>query len=101
MEKLLKKDCQFGWIDECQQCFDTLKQKMVTAPILVFPDWSKEFHVHVDASSIALGAVLAQPGEGNIDHPLTFFIWQIHYPELLPATAFLCVLHPEEICKIL
>ena len=21
---------------------------MVTAPILVFPDWSKEFHVHVD-----------------------------------------------------
>jgi hypothetical protein len=28
--------------------------------------------VHVDASSIALGAVLAQPGEGDIDHPLAF-----------------------------
>ena len=34
--------------------------------------WSKEFHVHVDASSIALGAVLAQPGEGDIDHPIAF-----------------------------
>jgi hypothetical protein len=45
---------------------------MVTAPILVFPNWNKEFHVHVDASSIALGAVLEQPGEGDINHPLTF-----------------------------
>jgi hypothetical protein len=52
----------FQWIEECQQSFNTLKQKMVTAPILVFPDWSKEFHVHVNASSIALGEVLGQPG---------------------------------------
>jgi hypothetical protein len=49
-----------------------LKQKMVTAPILVFPDWSKEFHMHVDAYSIALGVVLAQPRIGDIDHPLAF-----------------------------
>jgi hypothetical protein len=45
---------------------------MVTAPILVFPYWRKEFHVHVDAYSIALGVVMAQPGEGDIDHPLDF-----------------------------
>jgi hypothetical protein len=51
---------------------DILKEKMVTVPILVFPDWSKEFHVHVDASTIALGAVLTQPGEGDIDHPIAF-----------------------------
>jgi hypothetical protein len=38
MEKLLKKDYQFGWTYECHQSFDTLKQNMVTAPILVFPD---------------------------------------------------------------
>jgi hypothetical protein len=28
--------------------------------------------VHVDASSIALGIVLAQPGTRDIDHPLAF-----------------------------
>lgn len=26
----------------------------------------------MDASSIALGAVLSQPGEGDIDHPIAF-----------------------------
>ena len=45
---------------------------MVTVLILVFPDWKKEFHVHVDASCIALGVVLTQPGEGDIDHPIAF-----------------------------
>jgi len=30
---------------------------MVTTPILVFPEWKKEFHVHVDASCIMLGIV--------------------------------------------
>jgi hypothetical protein len=49
-----------------------MKLKFVTAPILVFSDWTKEFHVHVDASSIALGAVLAQPREGELDHPIAF-----------------------------
>jgi hypothetical protein len=28
--------------------------------------------VHVDAYSIVLGVVLAQPGIGDIDHPLAF-----------------------------
>jgi hypothetical protein len=28
--------------------------------------------LHVDASSIVLGVVLAQPREGNIDHPIYF-----------------------------
>jgi hypothetical protein len=72
LEKLLKKEVKFQWNEECQKSLDTLKQKLVTTPILVFPYWKKEFHVHVDASSIALGTVLAQPGEGDLDHPIAF-----------------------------
>jgi hypothetical protein len=37
---------------------DILKEKMAIKPIFVFPDWLKEFHVHVDSSPIALGVVL-------------------------------------------
>jgi len=49
---------------------DTLKKKL-TMSILIFPYW-KEFHVHVDASSIYLGEALSHPGEGDIDDPIAF-----------------------------
>ena len=37
MEKFLKYDVKFKWMQECQESLDILKEKMVTAPILVFP----------------------------------------------------------------
>lgn len=64
MKKFLKKDVMFSWDEDCQRNLDVLKEKMVTAPILVFPDWKKEVRVHVDSSCIALGDVLTQAGEG-------------------------------------
>jgi hypothetical protein len=72
MEKLLKKEAKFQWNEVCQKSLDTLNKKLVTTLILTFPNWNKEFHVHVDASSIALGTILSQPGEGDIDHPISF-----------------------------
>ena len=51
---------------------DKLKTAMATTPILVFLDWKKEFHLHVDASSVALGIVLKKLGEGALDHPIAF-----------------------------
>jgi hypothetical protein len=51
---------------------DTLKENFVTSPILVFPDSEKTFHVHVNALAITLGAILAQPLVGELDHPIAF-----------------------------
>jgi hypothetical protein len=72
MEKLLRKDTKHQWNDEFQHGLDTLKENMVTTPILVFPYWANTFHVHVHASVITLGAILAQPGAGDLDQPITF-----------------------------
>jgi hypothetical protein len=41
MDKLLKKDTEYQWNEECQQSLDILKENMVTVSILVFPDWDK------------------------------------------------------------
>ena len=59
MDKLLRKDTKFQWNEDCQCRLDKLKENMVTMPILVFTDWEKTFHIHVDASTITLGAILA------------------------------------------
>lgn len=72
MDKLLKKDVTFCWNEDCHKILDVLKGKIVTVSILVFPDWKKEFHVHVDMSCIALGVVLTYAGRAELDHPIEF-----------------------------
>ena len=57
MEQLLKKDATCWWNDDCKKSLEVLKEKMASAPILFFPKWDIEFHVHVDALCIALGVV--------------------------------------------
>ena len=54
---------------------------MASVPILMFLYWNKEFHVHVLASSVALGLVLTQPGEGDLDHPIAFTSMKLSFAE--------------------
>jgi hypothetical protein len=72
MENFLKKEAKFQMNEDFQKGLDTLKQKLVTTLIWIFQYWNKEFHVHVDAFSIELCALLLQPWEGYIDHPIAF-----------------------------
>lgn len=71
MEQLLKKDATYCQNEECNKKLEMLKEKMAFAPILVFPKWDVEFHVHVDTSCIVLGVVLTQEGTKGIDHPIS------------------------------
>lgn len=69
MDELLKANVELNWSPECTESFELLKRKLVKAPILRFPNWSKKFNVHIDASAIAVGAVLTQPADDGMDHP--------------------------------
>lgn len=39
------------------------------AHILKFPNWSRKFHVHIDASALVVSAILAQPANDSTEHP--------------------------------
>lgn len=41
----------FQWCEKCKQSFQTLKQMLITSPILAFPDSDGEFILDVDASA--------------------------------------------------
>ena len=48
------------WTEEMQQAFDELRIKLTSPPVLADPDFEKPFMVKTDASSVSVGAVLAQ-----------------------------------------
>lgn len=60
VSKLVQSKFLSQWTKECRLSFDTLKQKLTTAPILGFPDYTLPFILEVDASFEGLGAVLSQ-----------------------------------------
>jgi hypothetical protein len=57
---LLAKDAPFEFTGECLNAFHTLKEALISAPIIQPPDWSLPFEIMCDASDYAIGAVLGQ-----------------------------------------
>ncbi|MGH0131921.1 UNVERIFIED_CONTAM: hypothetical protein FKN15_057343 [Acipenser sinensis] len=59
------------WDDKAEQAFNSLKEALCSDPVLVVPDFGKEFILQTDASEVGLGAVLSQEIEG-VEHPVLF-----------------------------
>jgi hypothetical protein len=60
LTKLLHKDEPFKWGEAQQTSFEDLKERLVTAPVLSYPDFRKTFTLQTDASGYSLGAILSQ-----------------------------------------
>ncbi len=45
---LLKKDVAWTWSEEAHEAFNTLKEKLSEIPIMIRPNFSKDFILHID-----------------------------------------------------
>ncbi|GJS73118.1 putative reverse transcriptase domain-containing protein [Tanacetum coccineum] len=60
LTKLTQKNKKYEWGKEEEEDFQTLKQKLCSAPILALPEGTEDFMVYCDASLKGYGAVLMQ-----------------------------------------
>ena len=70
--ELTKKDQPYEWKEPQNKAFEILKEKLINSPVLIYPNFEKEFILLTDASKIALGAILSQKDDNNKEHPIAY-----------------------------
>jgi hypothetical protein len=50
MTRLLEKNKDFDWSEECQASIEELKKQLTSAPVLILSDITKTFDIYCDAS---------------------------------------------------
>ena len=91
--KLLQKDVQFQFDEECKDAFDKLKKFLTSAPVIQPPNWELPFEVMCDASNYAVGVVLGQR-VGKVVHAIYYA------SRTLNATQINCTMTEKELLSI-
>jgi hypothetical protein len=72
MNQLIKKNEPFVWTQEQEDSFNTLKQALISEPVLQYPDFDKTFYLMTDGSGKGFGAVLSQKNEKGKDYVIAY-----------------------------
>ena len=72
LNQLLCKGKIYKWDTKCQKAFEELKNRLVTAPILTYPDFNKVFYLQTDASDFGLEVVLARKDNKRKDKVVAY-----------------------------
>ena len=68
---LTRQQVKFHWIPSHHKAFLTLKEAIIQAPILCYPDPNRKYIIYTDASDDACGAQLLQEHNGT-EFPIAF-----------------------------
>ena len=68
LSKLTSKTAKWQWTEVEQKAFKMMKKIISQETLLAYPDFTKPFIIHTDASHMQLGAVISQD-----NHPIAFY----------------------------
>jgi hypothetical protein len=70
---MLRKGNEVKWTAEPRESFIQIKRALTEAPVLISPDYSKDFLIFSFASFDTVAAVLLQKNEEGREQPIAFF----------------------------
>lgn len=73
LRNLVKPGSKFEFDEQCRQAFITLRDKLISAPVLALYNPSRETELHCDASSDGFGGILLQRQDDGKLHPTAYF----------------------------
>ena len=73
LHKLLRKNIQFDWSEQCQQTFTKIKNYLCTEPILAIFNPDNQVYIYTDAYETGVGAVLKQYQKDKSIKPVFYF----------------------------
>jgi hypothetical protein len=79
---MLRKGHEIKWTAEPRKSFDQIKKALTEAPVLVSPDYSKDFIIFSFASFDSVAAVLLQKNDQGQEQPIAFFSKALRDAEL-------------------
>jgi hypothetical protein len=73
LNELTHKDTEWSWETRHQNAFKELKTRVTTEPVLMHPILTDPFELEVNASGLAMGAVLLQKKTDGKKHPIAYY----------------------------
>ncbi len=81
-----RKNQPFKWTVDCQQAFEEIKNKLLSFPILVKANLSRQFILETDASQHHVAAVLLQYDDEGLPRTIGYFSKRLRPTEVIYST---------------
>jgi hypothetical protein len=79
---MLSKGNEVKWIVEPIESFNQIKKTLTKAPVLISPNYSKEFIIFSFTSFDTVATVLLQKNDAGMEQPISFFSRALRYAEI-------------------